>query len=113
MANFLKLGLSKSTCETLNDLGFEQPTPVQEKAIPMLLENDPSDFIGLAQSQNPMGDHHQKLMANFFAQTEALMKGKTEEQVIDEFEKAGKSEEEIEKLIPSKYSKGINPRTPY
>ena len=50
MTKFSKLGLSKSTCETLNDLGFEQPTPVQEKAIPMLLKNDPSDFIGLAQT---------------------------------------------------------------
>ncbi len=41
----------------------------------------PCDFIGFAQSQNPVGDHHAKLMSNFFAQTEALAFGKTEEEV--------------------------------
>lgn len=44
----------------------------------------PSDFIGFAQSLNPVGDHHQKLMANFFAQTEALAFGKTREEVLAE-----------------------------
>ena len=41
----------------------------------------PADFIGFAQSHNPLGDHHLKLMANFFAQTEALAFGKTAEAV--------------------------------
>ncbi len=44
----------------------------------------PCDFIAAAQTHNPVGDHHHKLMANFFAQTEALMKGKTKEEVIAE-----------------------------
>lgn len=44
----------------------------------------PCDFIGFANSQNPIGDHHPKLMANFFAQQEALAFGKTEEEVIAE-----------------------------
>ena len=46
--NFSKLGLSKSVVEVLDKLGFTKPTPVQEQAIPMLLQNDPTDFIGLA-----------------------------------------------------------------
>lgn len=50
MNNFSKLGLSKSTIEVLDELGFTKPTPIQEKAIPILLENDPTDFIGLAQT---------------------------------------------------------------
>lgn len=44
----------------------------------------PSDFIGFNKSQNPLGDHHVKLMANFFAQTEALAFGKTAEEVAAE-----------------------------
>lgn len=48
--NFNKLGLSASILEVLDKIGFETPTPVQEKAIPMLLSNDPTDFIGLAQT---------------------------------------------------------------
>jgi ATP-dependent RNA helicase DeaD len=48
--NFSKLGLSDSVVEVLNQMGFENPTPVQEQAIPMLIENNPTDFIGLAQT---------------------------------------------------------------
>lgn len=50
MNNFSKLGLSKSTIEVLDQIGFTKPTDIQEKAIPILLENDPTDFIGLAQT---------------------------------------------------------------
>ncbi|MFY0606741.1 MAG: DEAD/DEAH box helicase [Cyclobacteriaceae bacterium] len=50
MNNFSKLGLSNSILEVLNQLGFENPTPIQEKAIPLLLENESTDFIGLAQT---------------------------------------------------------------
>ncbi len=50
MNNFDKLGLSPSIIEALGQLGFETPTPVQEKAIPLLLAEDPTDFIGLAQT---------------------------------------------------------------
>jgi len=48
--NFSKLGLSTSVVEVLDQLGFTQPTPVQQKAIPILLGEDPTDFIGLAQT---------------------------------------------------------------
>lgn len=50
MSNFEKLGLSGSIIEVLDEIGFVTPTPVQEKSIPILLENDPTDFIGLAQT---------------------------------------------------------------
>src|SRR5688572_26415802 len=60
----------------------------------------PCDFIGVAQSHNPIGDHHQKLMSNFFAQTEALMNGKTENEAEAELESSGLSNETISKLLP-------------
>lgn len=69
----------------------------------------PCDFIGSAKSLNPIGDHHEKLMANFFAQTQALMNGKLKEEVISELKKEGKSDEEIEKLTPFKVFEGNKP----
>lgn len=69
----------------------------------------PCDFIAPAISHNPIGDHHPKLLSNFFAQTEALMNGKTEKEVEAELEKAGKSEEEIEALAPFKAFEGNRP----
>ncbi|MBC8985575.1 glucose-6-phosphate isomerase [Pedobacter sp. N36a] len=69
----------------------------------------PCDFIAPAQSLNPLGDHHPILLSNFFAQTEALMNGKTKEQVVAELEKEGKSKEEIEQLAPFKVFEGNRP----
>ncbi|MDF2157367.1 glucose-6-phosphate isomerase [Algoriphagus sp. CAU 1675] len=69
----------------------------------------PCDFIAPAISHNPIGDHHQKLLSNFFAQTEALMKGKTLEEVKAEMSKAGKSPEEIEKVGPHRVFEGNRP----
>ncbi len=69
----------------------------------------PCDFIAPAISQNPVGDHHPKLLANFFAQTEAMMVGKTEEQVKSELVAAGKSEAEIAELLPFKVFLGNIP----
>lgn len=69
----------------------------------------PCDFIAPAQSQNPIGDHHTKLMANFFAQTEALMKGKTESEAQSELVSSGKSQSEIAELLPHKVFDGDNP----
>jgi ATP-dependent RNA helicase DeaD len=48
--NFSKLGLSKSVVDVIEKIGFENPTPIQEKSIPLLIENNPTDFIGLAQT---------------------------------------------------------------
>ena len=69
----------------------------------------PCDFIAPAITHNPIGDHHIKLLSNFFAQTEALMNGKTEEEVTAELVKAGKSKEEIKKLVKFKTFKGNKP----
>jgi len=69
----------------------------------------PCDFIGIAQSHNPIGDHHQKLMSNFFAQTEALMNGKTEEAAEAELASSGLSNEIISKLLPYKVFAGNRP----
>jgi glucose-6-phosphate isomerase len=69
----------------------------------------PSDFIAPAISHNPIGDHHLKLLSNFFAQTEALMNGKTREEVKEELIKSGKNESEIEKLLPFKVFPGNRP----
>ncbi|MGB0521725.1 MAG: glucose-6-phosphate isomerase [Flammeovirgaceae bacterium] len=69
----------------------------------------PCDFLAPAISQNPTGDHHPKLLSNFFAQTEALMNGKSEEEVVAELEKAGKSAEEIAFLKLFKVFEGNKP----
>ena len=69
----------------------------------------PCDFIAPAISHNQLSDHHPKLLANFFAQTEAMMVGKTEEQVISELETAGKPETEIAELLPFKVFLGNIP----
>ena len=69
----------------------------------------PCDFIAAAINHNQLGDHHQKLLANFFAQTEAMMVGKTEEQVTSELKAAGKSDEEIAALLPFKVFLGNIP----
>ena len=69
----------------------------------------PADFIAPAISHNTFGDHHSKLLSNFFAQTEALMNGKTSEEVRDELSKAGKSSPEIEKLVAFKSFPGNRP----
>jgi len=69
----------------------------------------PCDFIAPAQSHNPISDHHEKLLSNFFAQTEALLMGKTEEQALSELRAAGKSEKEIEFLLPFRVFPGNRP----
>ncbi|MBL7723512.1 MAG: glucose-6-phosphate isomerase [Chitinophagaceae bacterium] len=69
----------------------------------------PCDFIAPAQTHNPTGDHHVKLLSNFFAQTEALMNGKSEEEAEKELEKQGLNTEDIAKLLPYKIFKGNRP----
>jgi glucose-6-phosphate isomerase len=69
----------------------------------------PCDFIAPAISHNPVGDHHVKLLSNFLAQTEALMNGKTEEEVIAELTKAGMAEPDIKSLAPFKVFEGNRP----
>jgi glucose-6-phosphate isomerase len=69
----------------------------------------PCDFIAAAQSHNPIGDHHPKLMSNFFAQTEALLQGKSASEVKQELKKQGLGPAEIKKLTPFKVFKGNKP----
>ncbi len=69
----------------------------------------PCDFLAPAISHNPLSDHHPKLLANYFAQTEAMAFGKDEETVVAELKAAGKSEEEIKELTPFKIFEGNIP----
>ncbi len=69
----------------------------------------PADFIAYAKSPNKVSDHQDKLLANFFAQTEALAFGKLEEEVEEELRNAGKSDEEIDRLINFKVFHGNTP----
>lgn len=69
----------------------------------------PCDFIAPAISQNPIGDHHDKLLSNFFAQTEALMSGKTENEVKAELTRAGMDKEAITFHTPFRVFEGNRP----
>ena len=69
----------------------------------------PCDFLAPVQTQNPIGDHHEKLLANFFAQTEALMKGKTAIEAQSELIAAKLPDAEIEQLTPHKVFSGNRP----
>ncbi|HDV7284770.1 TPA: glucose-6-phosphate isomerase [Mannheimia haemolytica] len=69
----------------------------------------PCDFIAPAQTHNPLSDHHNKLLSNFFAQTEALAFGKSKETVEKEFLDAGKTLEEVAEIVPFKVFTGNKP----
>ena len=69
----------------------------------------PCDFIAPALSQNPLSDHHDKLLSNYFAQTEALMMGKTEEEVEAELKAQGFSAEDIRFHKPYRVFSGNKP----
>jgi glucose-6-phosphate isomerase len=69
----------------------------------------PCDFIAPAISHHPIGQHHALLLSNFFAQTQALMQGKSKEDVIAEFEKKGIKPEEYLPLVPYKIFEGNRP----
>ena len=69
----------------------------------------PSDFIGFIEPLNNKNDHHEKLMSNFFAQTEALMNGKTENEVLKELNELKYSEDQIKRVLPFKIFQGNKP----
>jgi glucose-6-phosphate isomerase len=69
----------------------------------------PADFLAPAVSHNPVGKHHPILLSNFFAQTEALMNGKTAEEAAAELRQEGKNEEDIRRLAPHKVFEGNRP----
>lgn len=69
----------------------------------------PADFIGFKKALHGNKDHQDKLISNFIAQTEALMNGKTESEVLNELRNQNLSEEDITSLVPFKVFKGNNP----
>lgn len=69
----------------------------------------PCDFIAPVISHNPAGDHHEKLLSNFFAQTEALMLGKTEDEVTEELRKSGMNDEQVRFHAPFRVFEGNKP----
>ena len=69
----------------------------------------PADFIAPIETHNPLGEHHTILLSNFFAQTEALMKGKTADEVRAELKASGLQGEALEKLLPHKTFAGNRP----
>lgn len=69
----------------------------------------PCDFIAPAITHNPISNHHQLLMSNYFAQTEALMNGKDEQEVREELNKSLDSEQDINRLLPYKVFEGNRP----
>jgi glucose-6-phosphate isomerase len=69
----------------------------------------PADFIAPVETHNPVGDHHRLLLANFLAQTEALMKGKTSGEARKDLERAGLKGDALERLLPHKVFPGNRP----
>ncbi len=71
----------------------------------------PCDFLAPLETHNPMGKHHEVLLANFFAQPEALMRGKTAEEARAELQSQGFSPDRVEALVPHKTFPGNRPTT--
>jgi glucose-6-phosphate isomerase len=69
----------------------------------------PCDFIAPVESHNPLANHHDILLANFFAQTEALLKGKTADEVRHEMRRSGMDAERVERLVPHRVFEGNRP----
>ncbi|AXQ98305.1 glucose-6-phosphate isomerase [Pseudoalteromonas piscicida] len=73
----------------------------------------PADFIASIEPQNKVGQHHDILLSNFFAQTEAMMTGVDAQQVREDLTAKGKSDAEIDKLIPHKIHQGNRPTSSF
>ena len=69
----------------------------------------PADYIAMHENKHPIGEHHSILLANFFAQTEALMRGKNAQEVTDELKAYGLNDRQIEQLMPHKIFPGNKP----
>ncbi len=124
LAAYLQQGIMESNGKSVdragNRVGYEtgtiiwgEPGTNSQHAFFQLIHQGtkliPADFIGFKRSLHGDTDHHQKLMANFFAQTEALMNGKSPEEVQAELNSKGHSSEDIEKLLPFKVFEGNKP----
>lgn len=98
--------------ETRSAIWGEPGTNGQHAFFQLLHQGTPmisADYLAPAQSHNPVGDHHAILLSNFFAQTEALMRGKNEAEVRAELVAAGLSEEAMTKLMTHKLFDGNHP----
>lgn len=98
--------------ETRNVVWGEPGTNGQHAFFQLLHQGTPlitADYLAPVESHNPLGDHHAILLSNFFAQTEALMRGKTEQEVRAELEAAGLEGEALEKLVSHKLFDGNHP----
>lgn len=124
LAPYLQQGIMESNGKSIGRNGFPvnyqtgtivwgEPGTNSQHAFFQLIHQGtkliPTDFIGFIQPLYGEKDHHNKLMSNFFAQTEALLMGKTKEQVTSEFAAQGKTEEEVSHLIPFKVFEGNKP----
>jgi glucose-6-phosphate isomerase len=69
----------------------------------------PVDFIGCSNSHHPIGEHHWELMANFFAQSEALMRGRTASEVEADLRARGYTPEEVAMILPHRVFPGNQP----
>ncbi|WP_291275565.1 glucose-6-phosphate isomerase [Flavobacterium sp.] len=124
LAPYLQQGIMESNGKSIGRNGFPvnyqtgtivwgEPGTNSQHAFFQLIHQGtkliPTDFIGFIKPLYGEQDHHNKLMSNFFAQTEALLMGKTKEQVIAEFAAQGKSEHDVRDLIPFKVFEGNKP----
>ena len=102
------------TYETGNIIWGEPGTNSQHAFFQLIHQGTkliPADFIGFKHSLFQDKDHHDKLMANYFAQTEALLMGKTKEVVLKELQGSNLTEKEINNLMPFKVFTGNKPTT--
>jgi glucose-6-phosphate isomerase len=102
----------KVTCQTGPIIWGEPGTNGQHAFYQLIHQGTkliPCDFLAPAISHHPLGDHHLILLSNFFAQTEALMKGRTEEEVVEELAASGAAPKEIKRLAPFKVTDGNRP----
>jgi glucose-6-phosphate isomerase len=124
LAPYLQQGIMESNGKSIdrngNPVGYQtgtiiwgEPGTNSQHAFFQLIHQGtkliPTDFIGFVHSLHGNQDHHNKLMSNFFAQTEALLNGKTQEQVAAEFQKQGLSPHEAQFLLPFKVFTGNKP----
>lgn len=124
LAPYLQQGIMESNGKSVgrdgNDVNYQtgtiiwgEPGTNSQHAFFQLIHQGtkliPTDFIGYIQPLHGNKDHHDKLMSNFFAQTEALLNGKTEAQVQAEFDKQGVTGEKADYLRPFKVFKGNKP----
>ncbi len=124
LAPYLQQGIMESNGKSIGRNGFPvnyqtgtivwgEPGTNSQHAFFQLIHQGtkliPTDFIGFIEPLYGEKDHHNKLMSNFFAQTEALLKGKSREEVLSEYIAQGKTETEISHLIPFKVFEGNKP----